>query len=391
MTNSKLDIARLDKIIKKTVEAINDSKKEIYDISESARRECKTLDEELAKLKLQVKELIEDVISIEAELKESKKKLMIVNRNHKKYSQEELKLAYEKADNLRIELAIGREKEQYYIKRRNDLEVRLKESIKTVERADNLISHVGVALGYLTGDLSELSVQLEDMQHKQLFGMRIIKAQEEERKRVAREIHDGPAQSMSNLVLKAEICEKLIDVDLNKSKEELQELKKVVRESLKDVRKIIYNLMPMSLDDLGLVPTLQKYTSTFQDETGITITFKTRGTFVEIKPLISLTVFRIIQEALNNVNKHAEAKDIIVILEFSSKKIKLYVVDDGKGFSVDKFKEINDDVNYGFGLISMRERVELLKGKFDIISEINKGTRINVVIPLLQEEEDTNE
>ena len=391
MSNWNLDTKKLDNIIKKTVEAIDNSKQEIYGIAENARKECKTLEEELILLKQQVTELIENVTDIEGKLKESKKRLMDVNKNHIKYTQEEHKRAYENADTLRIELAIKREKEQYLIKRRNDLELRLKESYKTVERADNLISHVGVALGFLSGDLRELSIKLDDMQEKQLLGLRILKAQEDERKRVAREIHDGPAQSMSNVVLKAEICEKLIDVDLIKAKGELQNLKKIVRNSLHDVRKIIYNLRPMSLDDLGLIPTLQRHATTFQDETGILVTFRTKGVFETVKPLISLTVFRIVQEAINNVFKHANAQNVVIVLEFSNDQIKLFIYDDGNGFDIEEFNARNKDMDSGFGLLSIKERLELLDGEFDFFSEIGKGTRMNITIPLVQEEGATNE
>ena len=313
MSGIKIDVGKLDKIIKKTIEAINNSKTEIYEIAESARKECKRLDEELSQLKIQVRDLIETVGRIEEELKESKRKLMAVNRNYTKYTQEELKEAYEKADNLRVELAVKREQEQFYIRRRNDLEIRIREAYKTVQKADNLITQVGAALGYLTGDLQDVSNQLENLQHRQLLGLRIIKAQEDERQRVARDIHDGPAQLMSNVVLKAEICERMIDVDLAKARIELQSLKKIVRDSLQDVRKIIYNLRPMSLDDLGLVPTLQRYILTFQEDTGISVFFKTRGTFEDIKSLISLTVFRIVQESISNIRKHADAKSVTII------------------------------------------------------------------------------
>jgi two-component system, NarL family, sensor histidine kinase DegS len=391
MANHKVDVAKLDKIVKKAIEAINTSKSEIYDIFESAKRECKRLEEELNQLKIQVRDLIENVEIIEVELKESKRKLLLVNKNYEKYSQEELRQSYEKADNLRIELAVKREQEQFLIKRRNDLEVRLRESLKTVKKADNLAAHVGVALGYLTGDLQELSVQLEDIQQRQLMGLRIIKAQEEERQRVARDIHDGPAQSMSNVVLKAEICERLIDVDIFKAKYELNNLKKIVRESLQDVRKIIYNLRPMSLDDLGLIPTLQRYVGTFQDDTGISVSLKAKGLYDDIRPVISLTVFRIVQEALSNIKKHANAQNAVVNLEFSETELKLYIYDDGKGFDTEKIKVRSDDIDGGFGLFSMRERIDLLSGEIKINSEPGKGTRLNITIPLLQNEEAKNE
>ena len=386
----KVDVVKLDKIIKKTIEVINNSKTEIYDIAESAKKECMRLEDELARLKEQVRELIVSVEKTEKELNESRHKLMLVNRNFSKFSQEELKKAYEKADNLRVELAVKREKEQQCIRRRNELEMRIKEAYKTVQRAENLINQVGAAVGLLTGDLLEVSSQLEDLQQKQLLGLKIIKAQEEERQRVARDIHDGPAQLMSNVVLKAEICERMIDVDLGKAKQELQNLKKIVRESLQDVRKIIYNLRPMSLDDLGLVPTLQRFIMTFQEDSGVAVSFKTRGDQDNIKPVISLTVFRIVQEAVSNIAKHAQAQNAIISLEFMDKALKLHIYDDGKGFDVEKLKVKSDDISSGFGLFSMRERVDLLGGGLDIISEPGKGTWLNITIPFIQEGEVEN-
>lgn len=391
LTSYKINVAQLDKIIKKTIEAINNSKAEIYDIAESSRRECKRLDDELNALKQQVTQLISEVEILEVELKKSKRRLMMINKNFSKYTQEELKDAYEKADNLRVELAVKRELEQYLIRRRNELEIRIKDAVKTVQKADSLISKVGVALGYLSGDLQEVSLKLEDLQQRQLLGLKIIKAQEEERQRVARDIHDGPAQLMSNVVLKAEICEKMIEVDLDKAREELRILKKTVRDSLQDVRKIIYNLRPMSLDDLGLVPTLQRYVLTFQEESGIAVSFTTAGVQPELKSVISLTVFRIVQEAINNVAKHANANSISIHLEFFKEDLKLYVIDNGVGFDINKLKEKNDDLSSGFGLVSMRERVELLGGEMNISSEPGKGTRLIIIIPFTEEEGDSDE
>lgn len=391
MAGIKIDVTKLDQIIKKAIEAINNSKTEIYDIAENARRDCKRQETELKELQENVKTLIQTVESIENELKESKRKLLLVNKNYSNYSQEELKDAYEKADNLRIQLAVKREQEQQFIRRRNELEVRIKESYKTIQKAESLITHVGAALGYLTGDLLEISTQLEDIQQRQLLGLKIIKAQEDERQRVARDIHDGPAQLMSNVVLKAEICERMIDVDLEKAREELRNLKKIVRDSLQDVRKIIYNLRPMSLDDLGLVPTLQRYILTFQEDSGISVSFKTRGVCDDMKPVVSLTVFRIVQEATNNIIKHANSDSVIITLEFNDKGLRLNIYDNGQGFDVKKLKAKNDDMSSGFGLYSMRERIELLGGTFNINSEPGKGTRLNISIPFVQEEGVINE
>ncbi|HOQ01146.1 MAG TPA: sensor histidine kinase [Acetivibrio clariflavus] len=390
MTSHKVDIANLDRIVKKTIEAINNSKTELFEIAESARKECERLKKELEELKERAAHLIDEVEFLENKLKQVKRQLMIINKNFDKYSEEEAKQAYEKADSLRIELAIKREQEQYLIRRRNELEIRLKDSIRTAEKADRLIANIGISLSCLTGDLQQVTLQLEDLQQRQLMGLKIIRAQEEERQRVAREMHDGPAQLMSNIVLKAEICERLVDADPVKAKGELRNLKSIVRNTLQDVRKIIYNLRPMSLDDLGLVPTLQRFILTFQEESNIKVNFKTKGVYEDIKPEISLTIFRIVQESINNVRKHAEATKVSISLEFLERELRLKIADDGKGFNTEELKTKKDNINSGFGLYSMRERVELLNGKFAINSAIGKGTRLDITVPLIPDEEVSN-
>lgn len=390
MAKYKVDVGRLDKIIKKTIEAIDNSKGQILDIAEGARKECKRLEQELQELKAQLREMFQTIENLENELKASRKRLVVLSKKFTDRSDDELREAYERADNLRIELAVKREQEQNFIVRRNELEIRLREAYKTVEKAEGLMTQLGAALGYLTGDLLELSFQLEDMQQRQSLGMKIIKAQEEERQRVARDIHDGPAQSMSNVVLKAEICEKLLDVDIERAKNELKELKTVVRSCLQDIRRIIYDLRPMSLDDLGLVPTIERYISNYQEETGIDVSFRASGDQDGIKSIISLTIFRIVQESLNNVRKHAHARNVAINLAHSNKNLTLYIYDDGKGFNMEEANKKIEDTSSGFGLYSMKERVELLGGIFEVKSNIGEGTRININIPLKLKEEGQN-
>ncbi len=387
MPNYKHNAVQMDEIISKTIKALDSGKKEIIEIAENSRKECARLQEELAALKLQVAESLNEIENLEHGLKVSKKRLYDVNQNFQRYSQDELAKAYQSADDLRVKLAVRREQESYLIKRRNDLEIRIRDSMKTLERADNLIGHVGIALEYLSSDLKGVGEQLSNLQQKQFLGLRIIEAQEEERKRVAREIHDGPAQSMSNAVIKAEICEKLLDINMSEAKTELQNLKKVMRDSLQEVRRIIYNLRPMALDDLGLLPTLERYVISFKETTGINVTFKYRGIDEATKPVIALTVFRIVQEALNNVLKHSYSKTAGVILEKVDDKLNIIIFDNGVGFDPKTIKMTNTDLSGGFGLFSMKERVALLEGELSITSEDKKGTRLNIQIPLINEGE----
>jgi two-component system sensor histidine kinase DegS len=380
------DVSHLNRIIKDTLNMIDKSREAIYDIAEGARRECSRLEEELQALKLEVQNIIQQTDILEAELKRARMKLATISKNFDRYTQDDIRVAYENADKVRIDLAVNREREKYTILRRNDLERRLKEAFGTVSKAEQLVNQVGTIMDYLSGDLSNLNDHLDDSEKRKYLAIRVIKAQEEERNRVAREIHDGPAQSMSNVVLKAEICEKLIDINLDQARSELQNLKKIVRESLKDVRRIIYDLRPMSLEDLGLLPTLQKYVESFAMETGIDVSFHRRGLDMAIDDKnLNLTIFRVVQEALNNIRKHAQAKTAEVRVEFTPLSVSLKISDTGKGFDINSMKVEKDDHSGGFGLFSMKERIELMNGKMEVSSQPGKGTVVKVVLPHTEE------
>jgi two-component system sensor histidine kinase DegS len=376
------NVSQLNQIVKDTIRLIEKSKEAIYDIAEGARNEYAILESELNKLQLQTEELIKRSDELELALKISRKELAYYSKNFDKYNQQVIHDAYDRADNIRVELAVNRERERNIIIRRNDLERRLIESSRTVEKAEFLINQVATVMDYLSGDLGSINIQLEDAEKRKYLAIRVIKAQEEERRRVAREIHDGPAQTLSSIVHKLEICERHIDTDLEKAREELKNLKRTVRDSLIDVRRIIYDLRPMSIEDLGLIPTLEKYIEKFSLESDIQVNFQIIGVKRDIQDKnVTLTIFRIVQEALNNIRNHSNSKTAEVVIEFLPLRLVLKVSDRGIGFDSNEIKVDMDDTTGGFGLFSMKERIELLDGTLDIDSRVGKGTTIRVTIP----------
>lgn len=376
------NVSQLNKIVKDTIRLIEKSKEAIYDIAEGARNEYAILESELNKLQLQTEELIKRSDELELALKISRKELAYYSKNFDKYNQQDIHDAYDRADNIRVELAVNRERERNIIIRRNDLERRLIESSRTVEKAEFLINQVATVMDYLSGDLGSINIQLEDAEKRKYLAIRVIKAQEEERRRVAREIHDGPAQTLSSIVHKLEICERHIDTDLEKAREELKNLKRTVRDSLIDVMRIIYDLRPMSIEDLGLIPTLEKYIEKFSLESDIQVNFQIIGVKRDIQDKnVTLTIFRIVQEALNNIRNHSNSKTAEVVIEFLPLRLVLKVSDRGIGFDSNEIKVDMDDTTGGFGLFSMKERIELLDGTLDIDSRVGKGTTIRVTIP----------
>jgi two-component system sensor histidine kinase DegS len=207
---------------------------------------------------------------------------------------------------------------------------------------------------------------------------RVIQAQEDERLWVSRQIHDGPAQTMTNLVLRAEICERLLDMDLARAKNELSGLKSVVNTTLQDTRRFIFDLRPMILDDLGLEPTLRRYVQQFTDKFKVEVGVTINGMNGRLPSQLEVAIFRIVQEALMNVAKHAHANHAQVTIEMDSDSVSVTVEDDGSGFNADD-STLNDPKFRGIS--TMNQRVEMFGGQFTLDSEPGRGTRVVVNLP----------
>lgn len=379
MAEAPLDLAQLDQVIKRTVEAIERGREQIYAIAESAREEYQSVASELESVKRETAEIIMAVDGLEKQERAARVRLMEVSRNFSRYGEEDIKEAYEQAQQLQGRLILSREREAQLRRKRDELERRLRNLETTVRRAEDLVSQVGVVLGYLGGNLQNLMTQIENVQVRQALGVAVIRAQEEERRRVAREIHDGPAQLMANIVLRLEVTERLLATDLDRARKELAELREMVRSSLHDVRKIIFDLRPMALDDLGLVPAIRAYLAEYKSRYGVDVELGTLGQERRLDQAVEVALFRFTQEALSNAARHSGAGSIAVRLEFSPERVQVSVRDDGRGFDPEAVVA-NPEARYG--LVGMRERAEMLGGSMGITTAPGKGTRVTMSVPL---------
>ncbi|HEU5366808.1 MAG TPA: histidine kinase [Ktedonobacterales bacterium] len=208
---------------------------------------------------------------------------------------------------------------------------------------------------------------------------RIVQTQEQLRKRIAQQLHDGPAQALANVVLSAEICEQTIDHDIGRTRSELKSLKESVGATLRETRKFIFDLRPMTLDDLGLFPTLKRYTQDLMNKTGIQVMFTPYGAEQRLPPPVEISLFRIAQEALSNVVNHANAHHASVSLHVHEQGVTMTIEDDGQGFNVEQVMS-EAQIRPTVGLTSMFERAEMLKTRLKIESMPGRGTRVEVTV-----------
>ncbi|WP_206810876.1 sensor histidine kinase [Paradesulfitobacterium ferrireducens] len=373
---------RLGEILKKTLSSIESGKEEIFLIAESTRSEIQRLTQELGQLRVDIVQTIKDVDQHQKLERRLRQKLMEVSRDYKKHTEQEMMETYSQATEAQMKLQLLQAKEVQQRSRRDEIERALRQMQATIERAENLMSKVSVAINLLQGSIADI-YHGRGTDQRQETGLRVIKAQEDERRRVAREMHDGPAQTLANIVLRLEIAEKLLDLDPSRVKGELKDLKNLVRSNLQDIRRIIFDLRPMALDDLGVIPALKKYLDNFQETYHIQCELRVEGRERRLLPIMEVALFRLIQEGMTNVAKHSASDRVKVCVEFQDEWTSASVQDFGKGFEVDKILE---DATEHFGLVGMRERVEMFNGHFTVQSSQGKGTTVEFSIPFVQEE-----
>jgi two-component system sensor histidine kinase DegS len=235
---------------------------------------------------------------------------------------------------------------------------------------------------------SEEIINLQKINDK---GLSILEAQEIERQRIARDLHDSTVQNLTSMVHKSELCIKLIDIDAIRAKLELNTMSNTLKSVINDMRGIIYNLKPMSLDDLGLTITVQRYANRIMDLNNLQVKVLANEEVKEILPVIKVTLFRIIQEACCNVLKHASATLINIDIKYEEHKVKVVIKDNGFGFSMERLQTNSTEQSSSFGLSIMKERISLLSGTLDIQSEKGKGTIVTVSVPLTICEGDKDE
>lgn len=269
----------------------------------------------------------------------------------------------------------------------------LQQTVERIDRGDTTVRanveelddpqfrHFARSLNTMLGRLAAHTRMIEAnrAQLRQLSGQ-VLSAQEDERKRIARELHDDTSGSLARILLNIEMCSTLVPDESHEIQQKLSATRILGEQTLENVRKIVFDLRPTLLDDLGLAAAIRWYAKNNLESLGIQLQFEMSSGLRGV-PMIETALFRIAQEAITNIVRHADARHVNIQLSHTPTVWKLVIQDDGRGFDLDA--AINgSSANHRWGLFGMRERVELLGGTFNIESEIDKGTMVIVQIPV---------
>ncbi len=302
--------------------------------------------------------------------------LRTVQDNIETVPRQDIRAKYDEAIEARFRLTTMRGQLEKFISTRDQLDqeqLLLKEMLQRLQGVD-----------ILPAAPSSATDDGKDSGKGSMNIVRIIQAQEEERQRLARQMHDGPAQSLTNFILQAEICQRLFDRNPARAAEELDNLKTVASVTFQKVREFIFDLRPMMLDDLGVVPTVRRYVDSFREKNDIDVKLDIFGDERRLATHREVMIFRGIQELMAMARDYANPTSISIRLELGNTVVKISVEDNGRGFDAEA--ALNGEEGYQDprvqSLITLKEKYELIRGSMTILSSESEGTAVRIELPI---------
>lgn len=341
----------------------------LAELVEDSKRAYTETQNELEEIERLLQQTSGEVQKLDQRTAQVANKVRHIESNLNSYPREDIKEAYSASQTSQLRLAMLRSQAEQLQVKKDSLQHLAETLRKFLDLADEIpaLTTPGTRLGSLAVDPDNVI-------------MRIIDAQEGERQRLARQMHDGPAQSLTNLILQAEIVERAFGMGMDQARTELANLKDAVKATFERTMDFVFELSPMMLDDLGVVPTLRRYIEDFQDKSGLTVAFDVAGEERRLAPHTEATIFRAIQELLHNVWQHANASHVQVSLSLQGATVAATVEDDGSGFNVEEVLASAQE-RRTLGIATLQQRIEMLGGSVQFDSSLGRGTRVTMQIP----------
>ncbi|MEA1962372.1 MAG: sensor histidine kinase [Bacillota bacterium] len=375
---------KLEDALHQVVDTLEKGRNNIYDIAEDCHKQANSMKSRLEEAIHETTQVIQQVDECERLEKSARVRLMEVSRRFQSFSEADIKSAYNKAQEIQNELIRLREKENYLRKKRDELIMQMRNYENIAVKADDYLQSTGLALKVLEGNIDKVSDTLEDAHKKQQMGLFIVESMEAERRKIARELHDGPAQSLASMLIRLDLMNYLFQEDLDETIKEMGNVQDMGRESLDDIRRIMFDLKPNIINESGLLTTLRDFFTDYEKKYSFEVELVSFGRRKKFSIAMEVALFRLIQEAVTNARKHSGADRAIVKMETNKGHLTVVIKDDGQGFDINN---IGDSKRESYGIIGMRERVELLGGKMNIISSPGSGTQVIIEVPLEGEEQ----
>lgn len=344
---------------------------QLRDLAVESESEIERLGTEMREVEVLLRQTNGEIERLQQRQAESASRLRQIEANFDSFPRQEIRQAFVSERDAQLRLQAMRSQLELLQSKQRYLD----RYIQQLRRLSDLSTRAAERVQTTTTDAPSAGRYISDREAV----IETVEAQESERQRLAQQMHDGPAQSLTNLILQAEIVERLYDRDPARARAELASLKGAANVTFQRVRDFIFALRPMMLDDLGLVPTLRRYVQTFGSKQNLQVLFTLTGERT-LPSYLNVTIFRALQELLRNVAEHAQAHHVEVTMEMQTDPLSVTVEDDGVGFEA---AEVMTRMRQkgSSGLVTLEKRVDMLGGKVIYQSTVGRGTRVRIELP----------
>lgn len=366
-------------IMNNAIDSLKNNKKNIITLIDELYSEYKEKKCELDDIKTQLPKIMLETNRLRTLDKQLRKKLASASYDFSTLGYQHTQQLFEQADQMHTKLFESEKIEQNYIDRRNRLEFELKKLKSNIDFAEGMAQQLMSSLSYLQLGINELNAKPLLTNNPILTAFKCI---EDEKARIARDLHDGPTQRIASIQMRIDFCKTTMIRDIEKGLELLDCLKQDLSYTLAEVREILFDLNPASLENLGLQSCVEHLLYNASDKIQIDFDFKYELDDSKIDLDIQNNIYRIVQELINNVKKHAQATSINLSLNMMTDFIYITFKDNGKGFTVPEDLEMLHTQGKSYGLFNIYTRIKNLNGILKINSSAHTGTCFKIQLPI---------
>lgn len=376
MTNDQI----LLEIMEKTINTLQSNKNAVISIIKNLQNEHEKKKKELMAIKEQLPKTFIYVKQLTTLDQKLRQQLANASNDFSSKGHEYMNILFQKASTVHIQLLDAQETEKSAIRRRDELELDLKHSQFNIDQAECMAQQLFISLSYLQTSINQLHTASEETAHSEY--LTFFRCLENEKLRIARDLHDGPAQHIASVQMKVDFCKTIIAQDLDKGIVILDQLKSNLSEALSEIRDILFDLNPAPLEKLGLKQSIENMLCSVLDPTKMHVAFSYELESLTLSATLQATLYRLIQELITNIKKHAKATHVTLRLYEVNHFIYIYLEDNGIGFDVPSDLEVFRTMHRSFGLVNLTTRISELKGSFKINSTKDKGSTFRIQLPI---------
>lgn len=379
----------ITEILENTIGTLVENKSSLMSISDALKEEYEKKKVEIHKINQELPVIFQNTKKLRLLDRQLRNQLLKSSGNFTEQGYKTMEAMFKEVNQVHESYLNAEQEEFNMVRRRDMLELELKQSISMMEKAENIVQQFMISISYLQNSLKKYSQNASNIQSIQedesiKHYLELFTYVENEKLRIARDLHDGPAQQIVGTLMNVEICANAAQKDIQKGILLLGKLKQDLANTLTDIRTIIFDLNPAPLEQLGFEKAIHNMLYSILNKDQISISFFYNMDETKVSKTLQNTIYRLIQELINNVKKHSKANRVMLRITIVNDYIYIHLMDNGVGFQVPEDLDSFRVNKKSYGISNIYTRIKELNGTLALNSDANNGTCFKIQLPMIR-------